>query len=840
MSEITSLQQWFMHCGENVENVREYENLSDKFYNKLWKYDKQKSAKLDRLYYKPLMCNFYNKELKTFNKYIPLLALKGFLISLIFGLIMFIVRLVPKTMDFINNFDLYVKKMDSYIQKYNVDSKFALYRHMIKSEGILTSAIVLTILTIVLITTLYVFLNYWSIKSIANNLNKRENKLKPILEVIIPKFRSSERMDTLAKIYYKESTVTMTQAMDICDDFMREHSNCVFSAIMFDLPFANLNLANVPTNQTDYINKTQYDNQSDNQAEENQAINNPALPPDIATHTFNGSEDAQKDLNSMIGLEEVKQQVEKIKNRINFYGSANVGGGGNHMVFFGSAGSGKTSIARIITRIMYDLGYVKENKCVEISGDYLKSPYTGQTGERTSAIVEWAMGGVLFIDEAYLLYGNSDSASQEATGVLLKAMEDRRKDFIVILAGYEEQMTKLLASNEGFASRIKYKIYFPDYSVEEMYQIFTTFINKFNNKVYMVEDDAKNLLLKTFELEKRSRFFGNARTVRNAVDSIMDNYADRCIRENDKSAIIKLADVELYAKSRENELSHEIRNSSATNQIDESIIRLSELKQKTFNGSDNPDEDLNNMVGLSDFKNEIIELQNQKNFYGDDFTMNQQNILFIGEKGCGKSSLVKIFTGYLYQMGYIRNNTYLDISAEFMKGSYVGHTSRRAESIISYASGGVLYIRNIELLNQENSDSFSAEAMTAIITALSSKNDVTIIISTNNFGASYIQNIKNLFNFVYEFPNYTSSDLVQIFNINAQKDGFNIEQDVFNDLYNYLNSRPNVNIRDILNIYDATKKNHINNYTEENKYTIVKSDLKLNVVKTKLKINLHK
>ena len=183
-------------------------------------------------------------------------------------------------------------------------------------------------------------------------------------------------------------------------------------AVMFDVPYMNT-CAEDDRKAAD-----------ERQLKVDQNATDPALPDDIKSKTFSGIENPEQKLEDLIGLEKVKTQVRQMQNRMNFYGKKDKDSvSGNHMAFLGSPGTGKTTVARILTTILYDFGYIRENKCVEIDGGYLKSPYQGKTAERTAAILKYAMGGVLFIDEAYtLLDGNGSSPGAEAVGILLKAM----------------------------------------------------------------------------------------------------------------------------------------------------------------------------------------------------------------------------------------------------------------------------------------------------------------------------------------------------------------------------------------------------------------------------------
>lgn len=773
----TNLHQWYLALGDSIETTQKYEDTILKFYKTLK--EKKPEKKVDR----PLLTNFYKKE--PFTKYLSKFIGSGIKLAIIIGIVAIIGIWLA--------------------QVCIADGAFL---EEAKNISYLITAVVVGVITILVVDGIGVLLGLLSYKSITKKLASYEEDLHDIMISLPSNYRNSEKMQHIINTYYAQKGVAPEIAFAVCDQMYDKYRQRAFEGVMFDLPFSN----QFVTNEDIISSEAQVE-----KTEEEKVFDNPNLPEDIKNKTFKGSDDAKKDLDKMIGLESVKDQIQKLENRIKFYGNQN---NGNHMQFLGSAGTGKTTVARIVTKILYDLGYIKKNQYVEISGDYLRAGNTS----RADAIVDYCMGGVLFIDEAYLLYDKL-GLSSEAVGVLLKAMEDHRSDFVVILAGYEEQMTRLIASNEGFSSRIKHTIYFPDYTTEECLEIFKYFIKNYNGKSYKIDDTAVPLLLETFELEKQAKSFGNARTVRNAVDTIMDNYADRNIKAGTNTGIITIEDVDAYRASRKEFLQHEIKNSSAANNVDESIIRLSELKSKVKAGSSNASEDFSKLVGLETFISEINSLKSQKEFYGK---AEPQKILLIGEASCGKSTLAKVLTGYLYEFGYIQENKYLDISAEFLKGSYVGHTAKRADAIINYATGGVLYIRNINQIN-ESEDSFASEVMNAIMGALNS--NLTVIIGDSE--SNYIDSIANMFNIVYHFPKYNGAQLTQIFISKASEDGFTVTEEAVNKVNSILLNK--TSIRDALNLYNGSKKKHITNFTEETRYVLSDQDIEKPTIKFNLK-----
>ena len=197
-----------------------------------------------------------------------------------------------------------------------------------------------------------------------------------------------------------------------------------------------------------------------------------------------------------------------------------------HMSFTGNPGTGKTTVALRMADLLHRLGYVRKGHLVSVTRDDLVGQYIGHTAPKTKEILKKAMGGVLFIDEAYYLYrpDNERDYGQEAIEILLQVMENQRDDLVVILAGYGDRMDKFFASNPGFRSRIAHHIDFPDYSDEELLHIADTMLAGQN---YHLDDEARALMARYIELRRAQPLFANARSIRNALDRARLRQANR-------------------------------------------------------------------------------------------------------------------------------------------------------------------------------------------------------------------------------------------------------------------------------------------------------------------------
>lgn len=201
-----------------------------------------------------------------------------------------------------------------------------------------------------------------------------------------------------------------------------------------------------------------------------------------------------------------------------------------HMCFTGNPGTGKTTVAMRMAEILHRLGYVRKGHVVSVTRDDLVGQYIGHTAPKTKEILKKAMGGVLFIDEAYYLYRpeNERDYGQEAIEILLQVMENHRDDLVVILAGYKDRMDTFFQSNPGMSSRIAHHIDFPDYSEDELLQIADKMVGQMH---YSMDPAAREALARYIELRKVQPHFANARSIRNALDRARLRQANRVFEQ---------------------------------------------------------------------------------------------------------------------------------------------------------------------------------------------------------------------------------------------------------------------------------------------------------------------
>ena len=259
--------------------------------------------------------------------------------------------------------------------------------------------------------------------------------------------------------------------------------------------------------------------------------------------------DPYKELDELIGLGSVKEEVRSLANFVKLQKEREAKGLKTakvpyHLVFYGSPGTGKTTVARIVGRIYKDLGVLKKGHTVETDRAGLCGQYVGQTGPKTDSVIAKALDGVLFIDEAYSLVpegGSGNDYGQEAISTILKRMEDYRDRLVVIVAGYKDEMQRFIDSNPGLQSRFNRYIDFPDYTGGELTDIFKMYMKK---NQYTMSKETEAWLKERFNyaVAHKDRNFGNARYARNVFEKSIQAQANRLAGENnlDKDKLTEL------------------------------------------------------------------------------------------------------------------------------------------------------------------------------------------------------------------------------------------------------------------------------------------------------------
>lgn len=521
----------------------------------------------------------------------------------------------------------------------------------------------------------------------------------------------------------------------------------------------------------------------------------------------------EKKLESLIGLDTIKSSIRKIK----AYAIANQGNAkpNLHMCFLGNPGTGKTEVARIIAGILHENGLLRTDRVVETDRSGLVAGYVGQTAMKTAAVIEEAMGGVLFIDEAYSLVQGDTGGDygHEAVSTLIKAMEDYRGEFCVILAGYKNQMHEMLASNPGFQSRIQFTLDFPNYNRDELGQIAALMLKSGG---YTASNAAKDRMLDITDYIRKEPNFANAREMRNIIEQVIMCQNVRCAGTADKT--LELVDVNNYIK--------------------ENHVNLPTSGEGTERKILTAEDELEQLVGLRSVKRMVKKIKAYVKRNKDDSDMNL-HMCFCGNPGTGKTEVARILSRILYEAGVLPEAKLTETDSSGLISKYVGETASKTLNKINDAMGGVLFIDEAYSLTQSTDNGtagYGDEAVAVLLKQMEDrrgqfcvilagyKDEMGAFISTNPGFSSRIQ-------FSLEFPDYTQEELPEIAQRFLQRKKYTIDDDALAlvlDIVEYDRLRPNfANARTVRNILEQVIMNQ-NLRTDEEGITdsaIIRSDV---------------
>ncbi|MCR4809793.1 MAG: AAA family ATPase [Prevotella sp.] len=480
-------------------------------------------------------------------------------------------------------------------------------------------------------------------------------------------------------------------------------------------------------------------------------------------------DDILNDLDSFIGMNEVKQAVKEIAFTVqNSVQRAERGLGEQekmsmHIVLTGNPGTGKTTIARKLGEILAAIGYLDSGHVVEVDRSQMVSPYQGETPKVVNRLCDKAMGGILFVDEAYTLAplsqsGERDNQGAQALETLMKRMEDDRGKFVVIAAGYRTEMDNLFRVNTGMRSRFNYFLNIDDYSPEELFQIMEVFAK---GKKYAFAPEAEALTKKMIREmhQQRDKDFANGRTMRSLFDQICKNQASRLQNgdmqqmTNEQLMTIVEADVPYEAPKE---------------------VDYTECLKK-FDG----------MVGLESVKKEVTNLAAFLNLQikrGESNTFQGKHYVFTGNPGTGKTTVARIMADVFKTLGILTRGQLVEADRSKLVAGFSGQTAIKTNQLIDSAMGGVLFIDEAYTLKSSDNDSFGSEAIDTLLKRLEDDRGkfICIVAGYTDQMHDFIDTnpgLKSRFTQTIHFNDYTPDELTQIFLTLAKGKNFTIDKE---------------------------------------------------------------
>lgn len=535
----------------------------------------------------------------------------------------------------------------------------------------------------------------------------------------------------------------------------------------------------------------------------------------------------------LVGMESVKKELISFYNiarleklREQKLGLAKNTSRAYNFVLYGNPGTGKTTVARIIGKVLYALGIRENDNFMEVDRSQLVSQYIGETAIQVQKTLKEIKGGTLFIDEAYNLYkkGDEKDFGKEAIDTLLKDMEDHRSDYSVIMAGYRMPMMDMLNhANPGFRSRFTYHINIPDYSDEELLTIADNIAESHN---YKIEEKGYEAIKKRIDKERIDETFGNARFIRTVIDEAEAHLANRLAKMSNftQDDLITLRAEDIFPEEDQGKGLE---------------VLLGEL---------------DNLIGLHDVKETVQTLLDtisvQKDMEelgistGND--IGTLHMSFKGNAGTGKTTVARLLGKILGEMGVLkRGDVFVEVKREDLVGQYQGHTATKVKDVVRSAMGGVLFIDEAYALVNGDGDSFGKEAVNALVAEMENHRDSLVVIFagyTSDIDRFLAENqglrsrvTRDLF-----FEDYSLDEMVQMFRKLVQDGGFRMEDELDADVAALLDAKIQEtadfgNGRGVRNVFEKVKTNRARrisaakrngaSLSKDDYITIVKEDL---------------